>query len=101
MNEDIPENIHRRLYHKSDKVNAPETQKPEFQAGYWAGVESVGFNATKRNVHCARRSRMTCERTSVNGSGGFWAFRSLIVIFPIKKRPKCYGQFLRESSEKI
>jgi hypothetical protein len=74
MNEDIPGNIHRRFYHKSDKVNAPENQNPEFQAGYWAGVASVGFNATKvieKNVHCARWSRMTCVRASVNKSGAF------------------------------
>jgi hypothetical protein len=34
MKEDIPGNIHRRFYHKSDKVNAPENQNPEFQVGY-------------------------------------------------------------------
>jgi hypothetical protein len=104
MNEDIPGNIHRRFYHKSDKVNAPENQNPEFQAGYWAGVASVGFNATKV-IEEERALRKAVKDDLRKGFSewkrGFWASRSQIVIFPIKKRPKCYGKFLEESSDKI
>lgn len=35
---DIAAQIHRGLYKKSDKANAPENQSDEWQAGYAAGL---------------------------------------------------------------
>jgi hypothetical protein len=39
--------VHREKYGKSDKLNAPENQNPEFQDGYRTGVDTLGFDARK------------------------------------------------------
>ena len=59
MNEDIAGNVHRKYYGKSDKANASENQNREFQDGFSADVDSLGFDArrsSKKNPLCAMKS---------------------------------------------
>ena len=92
--EDTAGNVHRKLYGKSDKVNALENRNDEFQGGYWTGVDSLGYDARKviEEEHELRK-----EVGDDLGSGfeewcrGLWAARSQLIICPIKKRKK-YGK---------
>jgi hypothetical protein len=103
MREDIAGNVHFKYYGKSDKLNASENQNREFQDGFSAGADSLGFDA--REV-IEEEFSLRNEIGDDLGKGfeewerGFWAARSQLAAADVKKRPK-YGKYLGEHSDSV
>jgi hypothetical protein len=93
--------VHRKLFGKSDKLNAPENQNTEFRIGYWTGVNSVGYDASSI---IEEEQALRKEVNDDLGAGfeewkrGFWASRSQLVLCPMRKR-KQYGKFFGANSD--
>jgi hypothetical protein len=103
MREDIAGDVHFRYYGKSDKINALENQNREFQDGYSAGVDSLGFDARKV---IEEEFSLRDEIGDDLGDGalewvrGFWAARSQLAAAGVKKQRK-YGKYILTPSERI
>jgi hypothetical protein len=103
MKEDTPGNIHRKLYGKSDKINAPENQNNEFQRGYWTGASSMAYRA-EQILEEEFILRVETSDDLCDGFGewkrGFWAARSQCILFVSPRlRRKC-DKFFGEASDK-
>jgi hypothetical protein len=69
---DTAGDVRRRLYDKSDKVNAHENQNKEFQEGYRTGANSIGHDgvAVIEEEHMLRKNWATTLATGSRNSNG-------------------------------
>jgi hypothetical protein len=103
MTEHIAGDVHFRYYGKSDKMNARENQNREFQDGYSAGVDSLGFDACKV-IEEELNLRVEVQDDLGDGARewvrGSWAARSQLAAADVKKHRK-YGKYLGEKSDSV
>jgi hypothetical protein len=102
VREDTAGRVHREKYGKSDKLNAPENQNPEFQDGYRTGVDSLGFDARKV---IEEEFRLRVEVNDDLGKGfeewsrGLGAARSQLIVCPLNRKRRQWGKYFGEQSD--
>ena len=104
MREDTAGGVHREKYDKSDKLNAPENQNPEFQDGYRIEVDSLGFDARKViEEEFLLRVEVNDDlgKDFEEWSRGFWAARSQLIVCPLTKKRRQWGKYFGERSDNL
>jgi hypothetical protein len=102
--EDIPANIHRHNYGKSDKLNALCNRNPEFQEGYRIGANSMAYQAEPvLEEERALREEVgdDLEIGWAEFQRGFWAARCQCILFVSRRRQRKFDKFFGEHSDTI
>lgn len=104
MKEDVPGDVHRKLYAgKSDKANALANQNREFLEGYRVGAESMTYCAEHvlKEELALRVEVGDCLMAGFDEwKRGFWAARSQCILFRPRTRKRTTGKFFGERSGK-
>ena len=101
---DIPGNIHRQHYGRSDKVNAACNQNPDFQEAYRIGAGSMAYRAEQilEEEWALRQESGDDLRAGWDEfQRGFWAARCQCIVFVSRHRRRKYDKFFGEHSDTI